>query len=73
MSMAARSKIERGEAGDTAPAPNVARFASKAITPYPVVGIPSTEYAVRIIGARCRLSAAVARRVVELIGMGRAA
>ncbi len=71
--MTATCPVERGEAVGAAPSPNVARFTSKAITPYPVVGIPSTEYAVRIIGARCRLSAAVARRVVELIGMGGAA
>jgi hypothetical protein len=69
----ARYQAERGGAGDTAPAPNVARFASKAIPPYPVAGIGSTDYAARIIGARCRLSPAVARKVVELVGIGSAA
>jgi hypothetical protein len=69
--MAARCPIERVEAPRKAPTPNIACLIGAAIPHYPVTGIGSTtEYAAHVIAARCRLSPAVALRVVELIGMG---
>ena len=68
--MMAKALIERGEAGDTAPTPNVARYCSKATVAYNVAGIGSTAYAARVIGERCNLSPAVALKVVELGGIG---
>lgn len=68
--MAARFMPERGEAAPTAPTPIVARSLSKAIASYPDTVISSTEYALLVIGARCRLSAAVARKAIELAGIG---
>ncbi|GGE05580.1 hypothetical protein GCM10011529_09960 [Polymorphobacter glacialis] len=68
--MMAKLLPERVEAAPTAPTPNVARFTSKAVPAYPDPRIGSTEYAARIIGARCRLSPAVANSVIELVGMG---
>jgi hypothetical protein len=56
-----------------APLRNVTGLASTAIASYPFTGIGSTDYAAGVIGARCRLSPAVARTVVELIGIGGAA
>ena len=68
--MVAGYPVESVEAGRTAPTPNIARFASKAPADYAIPAIGSNEFAVAIVAQRCRLSAAVARRVVELIGMG---
>ena len=71
--MTAKYPVKRVEAVSAASTPNVARCVSKAIAQYPVTGIGSTEYAARVIGARCRLSPAIARKVIELVGMGGAA
>jgi hypothetical protein len=71
--MAARYKCEREEAAPTAPSQLVARSVSKAIATYPDAVISSTEYALLVIGVRCRLSAAVARKAIELAGIGGAA
>lgn len=65
--MMAGNRIERGEAVAPAPAPNVAL---QAIANYPASRIDATAYPVRVIAARFRLSPAVARKVVELGGIG---
>lgn len=66
----ARCSNERAEACRKAPALMIACLDGAAITQYPFTGIGSTEYAALVIGARCNLSPAVARSVVELIGIG---
>ena len=71
--MLARYPVERGEAVLPAPAPQIASLVGAAFPQYPFTGIGSTEYAARVIGARCRLSPAIARKVSELVGMGGAA
>lgn len=68
--MAARYPNERAEACRKAPAPKTACLDGSAISPYPVTGTCSIQYAATVIAARCCLSPAVALRVVELIGMG---
>jgi hypothetical protein len=68
--MAARLQIEGVEAPRKAPTPNIACLIGAAISQYPVVGLGSTEYAAGVIAARCHLSPAVARKVVELVGIG---
>ncbi len=62
--------IEGVKAGRTASTPNVTGLNSTAIAFYPFAGIGSTDYAAGVIAARCRLSPAVARTVVELGGLG---
>lgn len=69
--MTARYSTEWVGAAIPAPTTFIARLASKANPQYPVIGIGSTtEYAAYVIAARCRLSPAVARKVVELVGIG---
>ncbi len=59
-----------GGAAPTAPARIVTGLNSTANASYPDTVISSTEYALMVIGARCRLSAAVARKAIELAGIG---
>jgi len=66
----ARCPAERVEARRKAPTPNIASLVGTAIPHYPAIGSGSTEYAAHVIAARCRLSPALARRVVELGGIG---
>jgi hypothetical protein len=66
----ARLCIEGVEAPRKAPTPKIACLDGSAISPYPVTGACSIQYAATVIAARCCLSPAVALRVVELIGMG---
>ena len=68
--MTARCPTGRVEACRKAPTPNIASLVGPAISHYPVTGNGSIEYAARVIAARCRLSPALARRVVELGGIG---
>lgn len=68
----ARKAKGRGTVG-AAPLPIVASFVGPAPFPYPFPNIGSTEFAARIIGVRHRLSPAVARTIVELVGIGGAA
>jgi len=63
------SRVKEGAAG-AAPLQNVTGLNSTATPRYPVIVIGSTEYAARVIAARCCLSPSVALRIVELIGMG---
>ena len=69
------------EAAPTAPRPETARLVSKPLFLTPpaasaqyrhcgAIGIASADYAALVIGVRCNLSPAVARRVVELVGIG---
>lgn len=67
--MMARCSIERAEACRKAPAPEIASLVGSASIHYCATGSSSTEYEARIIAAQCRLSSAVARRVIELIGL----
>ena len=68
--MLARYPAERGEAVLPAPAPQIASLVGAAFSQYPFTGIGSTNYAALVIGVRCNLSPAVARRVVEWVGIG---
>jgi hypothetical protein len=66
------SGTKEGAVG-AAPLRSITGLHSTARPLYPVAGTGSTEYAAHVIAARCRLSPSLARRVVELIGMGGAA
>ncbi len=68
--MMARYPVERGGAVLPVPAPQIASLVGAAFPQYPFTGIRSTDYAALVIGARCNLSPAVARKVVELVGIG---
>jgi hypothetical protein len=64
---------EGGEAVPTGLAPKCAEIAAPALLSYPFAGIATTEYAARIIAARCHVSPRMARQIAEIIGMGGAA
>ena len=69
--MMARYPVERGGTVLPVPAPQIASLVGAAFPQYPFTGIGSTaDYAALVIGARCNLSPAVARSVVELVGIG---
>ena len=57
----------------TGPASKSAEIATPAHLSYPFPGIATTEYAARIIAARCHVSPCMARQIAEIIGMGGAA
>lgn len=65
----AMSEAMEGAVG-AAPLRNVTGLNSTATPLYPFAWVGSTEYAARIIAARCRLSPSTARKVVELVGIG---
>lgn len=64
---------EKGGTAPTVPTLRFARFYNRAISQYPHSPLGSNELAARVIGERFRLSPAVARTVVELVGYGRRA
>ena len=57
----------------TGPASKSAEIASPALLSYPFTGITSSDYATRIIAARCHVSQTMARQIAEIIGLGGAA
>jgi len=64
---------EKGGAALTAPAQVCAEIAPPALLSYPFAGIATTDYAARIIAARCHVSPCMARQIAEIIGLGGAA
>jgi hypothetical protein len=64
---------EMGGAGGAAPAQVCAEIASPAPLSYPFTGIASSDYATRIIAARCHVTPTMARQIAEIIGMAGAA
>jgi hypothetical protein len=55
------------------PASKSAEIAPPAPLSYPFTGIASSDYATRIIAARCHVTPSMARQIAEIIGMGGAA
>ena len=68
-----RTPKKEGGVGCTTPALKIARFFNRASPQYPRLPLDPNELAARVIGERFRLSPAVARTVVELVGYGRRA
>ena len=68
-----RLKKKKGGTAPTVPPLDFARLVNRAIPLYGLSPFGSIELAARMIGERFRLSPAVARTVVELVGYGRRA
>jgi hypothetical protein len=57
-------------AASTAPASKISGVVTPTANFYPFTGIAASDYAIRIIAARCHVSPGVARQIVELIDIG---
>lgn len=66
-------RYEGSEAVPTGLAPKCAEIAPPAPLSYPFAGIASSDYATRIIAARCHVTLTMARQIAEIIGIGGAA